>query len=181
MIVFSAYSVLNSILFSFFYGAFCATLSLVCALLFRLTRSFGRIASTWIKYNNGIFSRPREIFIEEGRIKSVRVLREVGAFFKVLLFTIGFILISYISLDGEIRIYTLAVSLASYLLLRSFFLSALLSFLLIGLEALVSYLSVILRIFLYIPVRTVKSVKKLVFRRKYIPYDSICLDKREIK
>ncbi len=177
MSVFSAYSVFSSIVFSLLYGAFCATLSLACALIWHLIRSFRRIASTWAFYNNGIFSRPREIFIEERKIKKVRVLAEVGAFFKVLLFTIGFILLSYISLDGEIRIYTLAVSLSSYLLLRRFFLSTLLSFVLVGLETLVSYLSVILRIFLYIPVRTVKSVKKLIFRRKYIPYDSICLDK----
>lgn len=110
MIYFTAEELLRSVLHSIIYGAIYVVLMLVCSLLI---------------YNLGvILSAPRS-FVHYQKITELpsanafgcdtRVLGAASAFLKVLIFSLGYILLSYYSLDGMLRIYTLIISVLSAL------------------------------------------------------------------
>ncbi len=161
MIFHSAFSVFMSLCYAALYGLVFALLSLLFAVFIRIVPSFFRMASMSLSYDEGIFSAPREIFIEKGTKKSIRAIAEINACFKVIIFFMGFYLLSYGALDGEIRIYMLLTAVATYLTLKPLFLGKPLSIFLKIISVPLSYFVVFLRIFLYIPTRVFKRVKNV--------------------
>ena len=123
MIFFSLRTTLFSLLVAVLFGALCATLSIVLLLIKRCVASLLHLINTALFGAGGIFSPVRDIFIEKEKFLWLHILSEIGAFFKVVLFFASFIVLSYAVLDGEVRVYMLAMTLTSYFLSKHLIIS----------------------------------------------------------
>ena len=115
MIGFSFEEIYGSMLYAITWGAvFCAAFSL-CGLILGIVGSFGRICRVIFVYEK-IFAPPTK---EE--LKIVPRYNALLSFVSVLIFTLGFAVVSYFSLDGVIRLYMLILSFASFYLSKIVF------------------------------------------------------------
>ena len=111
MIWFSGEQILFSILYSLIYGG-----------IFALFVCFLSVLSTMIKngaYMLACFFIPgRKLTASDLRVFEKEEKSGFIIYLYIILFTLGFILLSYIALDGCIRAYTLLFSLISFYLIR---------------------------------------------------------------
>ena len=118
-------------------------LSAVLALLFGiLAATFGAALSIFLHtvrllpslVRNTFFYRGRPLSVERGAFlpKPARRVSRVGAevrrFLKIIAFALGFLLLSYLALDGIIRVYMLALSLTALFFARRLFFKILVPF-----------------------------------------------------
>ncbi len=69
--------------------------------------------------NKRLFEIPkRSNALKDGKIEKSKIFGEVATFLKILLFTLGFILLSYYALDGAVRIYLLLFAVGFFLLFK---------------------------------------------------------------
>ena len=104
---------------------------------------------------------------------------EIGAFtilFLSIAFTVGFCLMSYLSLDGEIRLYMLVLSFASFYLSKFAFFDFCERLILLFLDKIFWIISRLIRV-VFLPI--LKALKKIIIFifKKYI----YLLDKRKRK
>jgi len=105
----------------------------------------------------------------ESKSTTETLLTQIIAFFKTVLFSFGFMLLSYYSLDGEIRLYMIALSLIS-LCASKVFLSCYIEPLLEKIiNAVLRVIFSVLR-FLFFPLRVIFSIlsEKIPFFRKMV-------------
>ena len=115
MMGFSSIEILNSVLFAVIYGAFFAFIYESVRLALLVFKSLPKVCSEILVFEK-IFPTPP---ITKA-VKSAKTGRPFS-FFSVLAFFFGFSVISYISLDGDIRLYMLILSSASFFLFYSTF------------------------------------------------------------
>ena len=121
MIPFTSFEILASIFSATIFGAFFAFLNLVLKILNLEIRHISKIGEHLFNSKN-IFSIPkRRALITAEPPKRHKYLSEISTFFKVIIFDVGFILLSYYALDGEIRAYLLFFSIGFFILFNSLF------------------------------------------------------------
>ena len=101
-----------------------------------------------------IFSPPRFSEVDVKTKKGV-----IFTIFSILLFALGFSVLSYISLDGQIRIYMLILSSAVFYLSKITFLDIFARLILAVFKWILSLLSIVLRVLVYPLVFFVKRTK----------------------
>lgn len=110
MMTFSAEEIFSSVIFALAYGAiFAVIFSLTVVLKEILAVSFAMLKSS-LRYDK-IFPLPS--------LKNVKISNKSGALISVVsifLFAVGFSLLSYLALDGQLRLYMLILSFASFYL-----------------------------------------------------------------
>ena len=149
-------------------------LSAALALLFGvLAAAFGALLSIFMHtikllpslLRNTLFYRGRLLSVERGEFLpkpgrgGSRVGSEVRRFFKIVAFTLGFLLLSYLALDGMIRVYMLALSLAALFFARRLFSKTLLPFVEIVSVVICHAAVVFFRLILLLP-------RRFLFRRR---------------
>lgn len=119
MIPFTILETIASICSASIFGAIFAILD---AILKILTIEFNHIKSIreHVLKAEKIFSIPKKaVTLNKGVENSHRYISEIITFFKVIIFTIGFILLSYYALDGAVRLYLLFFGLGFFLLFQN--------------------------------------------------------------
>lgn len=115
MMTFSAGEIFSSVVYALIYGiAFAMMLSVIKAIKEGIYASLEYLKN--ISKNDRIFSLPS--------LKRVNFMHRTGAVahaLSILLFAVGFSLLSYLSLDGQIRLYMLILSFASFYLSKIVF------------------------------------------------------------
>lgn len=114
MTFFTLEEILSSILSAALFGAVFAVILVVLAVVFKELQLILSLPWQVFSYQGSIKSKPtvRVLLPKSGKFSSF--LDGAAVFVKILLFTVGFILLSYHSLDGSVRIYMLIISLAAY-------------------------------------------------------------------
>ncbi len=115
MISFTTEEILASILYSLGYGALFFVLISALRLLLSIVSAIPTIVKKQI-----VFSKVLPLPDFKECIKP-RGVGGVFLFLSIIAFSLGFVTISYISLDGMIRIYMLILSFAAFYLLNSAF------------------------------------------------------------
>lgn len=161
MIYFTPSEIFASLLYGAIYGVICAFLFAFMRILRRLIVDLGLCV--------------KQIFVY-GKVRDMVVLSDENTwgkasgaltFFGIIAFTLGFIILSYIALDGMIRVYLLTMVFASFYLSKiafsSFFERILLGFL----RLVLTYETLILR-FLFYPFCSIyrKMLTKFVKKRR---------------
>ncbi len=155
MIWFSADELLASIFSSLIYGGFFAFLVCFLSLLSTLL-SNGRLTLAKALMPKGKPIKPSALTTEaRGGISSALII------ILIVLFTVGYILLSYYALDGSVRVYTLVLSLASLFLTRFLVSSSLSRIVLFLINRILSIMGLLLYIILF-PYRVIycKILKK---------------------
>ncbi len=154
MIWFSPSEIGYSIICSLIYGAVFAALVCFVSLLSTLLSNAKAVLSSFVLPN-------------KVRIKQSELLRQaksdISSFITVLLiilFTLGYILLSYYTLDGSMRSYTLLLSVASLLIFRFLFSESVCKIILIFFN----YVFIIIGSILGFISGYVYKIKKLIFR-----------------
>lgn len=144
-------TILHSIFFATIYGVLFAITSTIVSIMISLLSKLPEIIREVFVYD-GLFSNPKFLL-------SKNTPTSFSTFASVLCFTLGFIILSYYSLDGEIRIYMFIISTASYYLARfafcAFFEKIFSLNIRVFLQALIYFLRAILYPFVYF-VRKIK-------------------------
>ena len=115
MIAFTTEEILLSIIYSIGFGVIFSCLYSASLALISLLKSGSKIFAFFMTS-----ASPFDGFKEKWSFRTYSP-GPVHSFLSVILFAIGFSITSYISLDGEIRLYTLIVSFASFYLSNSAF------------------------------------------------------------
>lgn len=141
------YFSLSKVIFSIFHA-------LIYGILFGFICSVFKYIPPVLK---NIIIIPKSLIVYSGPISSYRFIKNrdkkatafgnLAVFFKIVLFSLGFILLSYYSLDGEARFYLVVFSLIGVKLSR--ILSVLLYALLLPIKRILYFLLIFLRIILY--------------------------------
>ena len=151
MMTFSAGEIFSSVVYALIYGiAFAMMLSAIKAIKEGIYASLEYLKK--LSWNDRIFSLPR--------LKRVNFIHRTGAVayaLSILLFAVGFSLLSYLSLDGQIRSYMLILSFASFYMSKNAFFGFLKRIVFIALGIPVSLIAIALRITLKISKRLTKK------------------------
>ena len=156
MMTFTGREILLSALYALIYGG---GFSFVYQLLIILVRTVKAMPSLAVEILNAdkIFPSPRvKNAINKGKEGAL------FAFFSVVLFFIGFQLLSYLALDGQLRIYMLALSSAAFYITNLAFYTFLRIICITLFDIIILLLSTAVRV-LVLPV---KKVASLIKRRK---------------
>ena len=116
MIAFEFSEIANSALSALVYGAIFAILSQFTASLLSALKGVLVFLPRAFIYDGAAIIKllaVKEIFEERIKVRN-KIIDEIIVFMKVLVFGIGLILLSYIYLDGSIRLYMLFISVLSY-------------------------------------------------------------------
>ena len=144
MIAFTTKEIINSVFLSFAYGAissFCYTIILtINSLLNNAPTIFERI----VVFDN-VFPVPHHRKLLDTKKKGPLIV-----FISILFFGIGFILLSYLALDGEIRLYMLIVSSALFYLLNLTFFDIFRKIVFLIFDCFIVALSIPIRLFIYL-------------------------------
>ncbi len=158
MIWFSGIEIFLSLSSSVIYGA-----------VFALFVCFFFLLSTLIKNGKKAFvsaldPKSRRIRSKQLEVYLKKELSATGKFFLILLYTLGYVLLSYYSLDGCVRIYTLLFSLLSLFVFKLLLSDSVLRLILLLFNRLIVILALILSIFAY-------PFKKLYIKKYNITHD----------
>ncbi len=152
MIGFNIGEIFNSVIYAFAFGVIFSVAFSLCRLVRGMLASILDVTSEFIKFSK-IFPLPNfKKFINPKKNGAV------FSFLSIIFFTLGFILISYLSLDGTIRIYMLIVSFASFYLSNFTFCEILSKILLCILNLFLKFLCLIFRI--------IASPIKMILKRR---------------
>ena len=117
MITFSAREILISCAVAGAYGTFFAVLLYFIFAVMRETKYILRVPKLAVVYYGSPFDLP-------SRDKSIKNVEALGSNIRVAVcitaFTVGYILCSYYSLDGSLRLYTAVLSVATFFLSRKY-------------------------------------------------------------
>lgn len=143
MINFTREEILLSMLYAAIFGAgFAAFISCFNVISSAMTTLPAIIRE--IFFFDKIFSPPRfspdELKAKKGIIFTI---------FSILLFSFGFSVLSYISLDGQIRIYMVVLSFASFYLSKITFCDIFIRLFLVAFKWILSLLCILLRVLIY--------------------------------
>ena len=143
MISFSHQEILVSLAYAVAYGVTFSALLALVKLILRIA-----LALPGFLYDTLSFTKilPREDF--KGRINLMEN-GKVFDFLGVIIFTLGFILISYLSLDGEIRIYMLLSAFAAVYLSNLVFYGIFIRFFLFLFDIIFGLLCIAIRLIIY--------------------------------
>lgn len=143
MIVFTSQEIAFSLLCAVIFGVLFSVICSLMTVLFSLLKKIRTFPHDIIKYD---------------KISSVTVSKTpssakktslAGKIFGIILFTVGFVLLSYLCLDGTIRVYMIFLSIASFYLSKVAFFDFLQKALIVLTDILYRYVVVIFRVFLY--------------------------------
>ena len=152
-----AFSVLGALLF----GVFVAALFTVASVVVSEIKVLPSVVRSVLVYTGKPWKIGRMEFIGVPVVPKSRLLGELLQFFKIVLFSLLFLVLSYVMLDGKIRVYMLALSLLSLFLTRVF-LGKTLYPAVMGIVGTVFWVSVIvLRLFAFLPRRIFVRIKKI--------------------
>ena len=113
MIYFTAEEVFNSIIYAALYGGGFAVFYVLVTFLSEEFIMIKYILKSSGKYDN-FFRIPESLKCGNTKAEISDPLAAILKFSFILLYGVGFILLSYFSLDGTFRIYLLAITLISY-------------------------------------------------------------------
>ena len=151
MMTFSAGEIFSSVVYALIYGiAFAMMLSAIKAIKEGVSSSFEYLKK--VSSNDNIFSLPRL-----KRVDFIHRTSAVAHALSILLFAVGFSLLSYLSLDGQIRLYMLILSFASFYMSKNAFSGFLKRIVFIALGIPVVLIAIALRITLKISKRLTKK------------------------
>lgn len=163
MMHFTVSEIFSSVLFAFIFGAGCAFLYMLALSIFDQLAYILLFPKYIFCYSEKILSIPPKT--NSGR-------KEKGSpvltFFSIIIFTLGFILLSYFALDGSIRLYMLVISLSSLFLVKKVLLSKIFSLLNISVYYLFSYIIIALRVVTYPFLRSFFYIKKKILKQKCV-------------
>lgn len=153
MIFFSLNEIMISVLLAILYGA-CFAGFIDLFILFRnVIVSLPGLMRDVLEYDK-LFNLPSEI-LKKNRYN----INSISLFFCFLIYVIGFIFISYASLDGMIRIYMIVISSASLFVTKNKIFDKLYVVLFGAINFILGLLCVAIRVFLY-------PFKKVLFFKK---------------
>ena len=112
MTFYTLYEILASTLHAAIYGASFALLIVFANVILKEFARLIAVPREIFCYSGKIFERPNPTFKLKRGGKARRISKGIFVFLSVFLFTLGFILLSYYSLDGSIRLYMLAISIS---------------------------------------------------------------------
>lgn len=140
MIGFSFLEIINSLLYSFIYGLGASALYVVVSNIYLILKSLPDLF-----YEIIIFDK---ILPSPNFKKCLKVGKKgpIFAFVSVFLFFIGFMLVSYFALDGEIRLYMLILSSAAFYVFYSTFYDILKNILIVVSNAFIFIISTTFRL-----------------------------------
>lgn len=148
MMTFSAGEIFSSVVYALIYGiAFAMMLSAIKAIKEGIYASLEYLKN--ISKNDRIFSLP-----SLKRVNFIHRTDAVAHALSILLFAVGFSLLSYLSLDGQIRLYMLIFSFASFYMSKNAFFGFSKKIVFIALGIPVALIAMALRI-------TLKIIKRL--------------------
>ena len=151
MMTFSAGEIFSSVVYALIYGiAFAMMLSAIKAIKEGIYASLEYLKN--LSWNDRIFSLP-----SLKRVNFIHRTSAVAHALSILLFAVGFSLLSYLSLDGQIRLYMLILSFASFYMSKNAFFGFLKRIVFIALGIPVSLIAIALRITLKISKRLTKK------------------------
>ena len=107
---FSAEEIFSSVIFALAYGAIFAVIFSLTVVMKESLAVFFNMLKNSLRYDK-IFPLPS--------YEKVKISNKTGAFISVVsifLFAVGFSLLSYLALDGQLRLYMLTLSFASFYL-----------------------------------------------------------------
>ena len=144
---FSAEEIFSSVIFALAYGTiFAVILSLTVVLKESLAVSFAMLKSSLRFYK--IFPLPS--------LKNLKISNKSGALISVVsifLFAIGFCLLSYLTLDGQLRLYMLTLSFASFYLSKIAFFDIFSGVIFFGFRISFILIIFVIRLVLWLPKR----------------------------
>ncbi len=117
MMTFSAAEILRSCICALAYGAGASLLLIVLVICARQLGYILSLPRHALIYEGRILDLPKQ-GDKSGVIRNTRSVGEILTALKIILFAVGYIIFSYYALDGEIRLYTLALSLVAFFLAR---------------------------------------------------------------
>lgn len=121
MIPFTTLEILLSVVSASVFGAIFAFLDIILEILSLEGEHIKRIREH-IFGPQKIISIPKRVGTENEKTKEkYKYIGELITFFKVIIFTVGFILLSYYALDGVVRVYLLVFGVVFFLALRCLF------------------------------------------------------------
>ncbi len=153
MMGFSGREILLSVLYAFIFGLGYSLFYQLILISFETLKSLPRLARE-ILGSEKIFPSPSI----KKEIKD-RKFGAVFAFFSVFLFFVGFLLLSYLALDGQLRLYMLIISSASFYIFNSAFFVVLSNAFILLFDCLIFIFSTALRIIILPFRRLVLTVK----------------------
>lgn len=154
MIAFTTGEILLSVIYALIFGAGFAVLTSAVDMLLGVALTLPTFAREVFCFDR-ILPPPKLSQAGTGRKKGALYI-----FLCVILFAIGFSLLSYVSLDGQIRIYMLALAFASFYLSKSVFCDFLTKLFLSLFKLILSGLTVVLRLIISPFFIILKAVKK---------------------
>ena len=104
------------------YGIFCNLFLLFSRVIFGQFVIFANIIKESFFWKGRLFAVNNDVFSINKQEADSRYLLGPKIISKMLLFTLGFYLVSYVFLDGEIRLYMLCISIATLFSTRRFIL-----------------------------------------------------------
>ena len=116
MIYFDFREIVSSVLHSLIYGAFFSVFSLTFLVLKGFLGSAFRALCQIFVYNGSLFKTEWR----GGKGWGAK-FSSVSAFLFTVMFSLGFIFLSYYSIDGQIRVYMLLIAVSVFLLVRFLF------------------------------------------------------------
>ena len=147
MMTFTTEEMFSSVIFALAYGAiFAIFLSFIVILKQSISLMLDMLKTT-LDFEK-IFPLP-----SFGKMKINHKSNTFISVVSIFLFAVGFSLLSYLSLDGQIRLYMLVLSFASFYLSKTAFIGILSWMILFVVKALFILLAPVLRIVLWLPKR----------------------------
>ena len=153
MMGFSGREILLSVLYAFLFGLGYSLMYQLILISLEAVKSLPRLARE-ILGSEKIFPSPSI----KKEIKD-RKFGAVFAFFSVFLFFVGFLLLSYLALDGQLRLYMLVISSASFYVFNSAFFVVLSNIFILLFDCLIFVFSTAFRIIILPLKRLVLAVK----------------------
>ncbi len=115
---FTLNEIFNSIISALIYGGIFEFICIFCSALYALAALFLALPVKAFFYKGRIFCTVYpEQYLADGKRVDIP-LKLIASTLGVLLFSLGYLLLSYFALDGELRLYTLLIALLSGYALR---------------------------------------------------------------
>lgn len=169
MIYFAAEEIYTSVLYAIIYGFVFAIISRLSRLLIEEIRLARHLVTAVIRYEK-IFDPPIALKYSAEKCKLDGMSGRIFKFCEILTFGIGYILLSYLALDGLHRVYILIISLIAYFLAERLISVTLLKALILIIELIMTLIVYIFRILLK-PIIKIHSyfAEKTINIRKKLP------------
>ena len=166
MINYTFTKIFHSLISALIYGGIFPFFCTMC----RITRLyFGMIISAIYDafFCRGRFFSKPDLYKFNKQRRSSRFLSELSAFFLVVLFFIGIIFLSYLTLDGDIRVYLVIIAFFAFLLSEKLLSRFLIKILCVGFEMFLYVFTVILRIII-LPFKIILSFLSKILHKTSI-------------